>query len=376
MSDYLSDLAARNLGTAEVVQPRLASRFEPAMPGGALVSAPPVFDATDELDGLAESSPETMTAPETREQRYEPVRADQRPSVVSHPARLVVDEMEPQSSSLPPAPNAQSTAPATSVTPTIQPATKSRRSESVTPMEARPEAVWRPAHSTAEAAASAQPSGQAGAPVFQSDAPAQTPVHTPSRPTEHGFDEQIRAAVDAALALQRARSNDGAAQLDRKRTSSVIGMLSNHDVSAIDERTRWSIEGVLARQHNGKGAEEPATTSRSVQNETIAEHPASRPNASRAESTTAIKPAVLARAIAQPQIASALAVLPGSPARTPVDTLHAQPELQSPPTIQVTIGRIEVRATPAPTATTTGKSRQAPVVSLDDYLRQRNRGGQ
>lgn len=44
------------------------------------------------------------------------------------------------------------------------------------------------------------------------------------------------------------------------------------------------------------------------------------------------------------------------------------------PTIQVTIGRIEVRATPA--ALPARKERSAPqVMSLDDYLRQRSQGG-
>jgi hypothetical protein len=45
------------------------------------------------------------------------------------------------------------------------------------------------------------------------------------------------------------------------------------------------------------------------------------------------------------------------------------------PTIQVTIGRIEVRATPA-AAPPARKERSAPqVMSLDDYLHQRNQGG-
>jgi hypothetical protein len=50
----------------------------------------------------------------------------------------------------------------------------------------------------------------------------------------------------------------------------------------------------------------------------------------------------------------------------------ATPEL--PPTIQVTIGRIEVRATPAPAAPPASR-RAAPIMSLDEYLRQRSQGG-
>lgn len=46
----------------------------------------------------------------------------------------------------------------------------------------------------------------------------------------------------------------------------------------------------------------------------------------------------------------------------------------APPTIQVTIGRIEVRAAPAPPAARPAPA-AGPALSLDDYLRQRNRGG-
>lgn len=44
------------------------------------------------------------------------------------------------------------------------------------------------------------------------------------------------------------------------------------------------------------------------------------------------------------------------------------------PTIQVTIGRVEIRATVAPTPPTRKISTQSPVMSLDEYLRQRNGG--
>jgi hypothetical protein len=43
--------------------------------------------------------------------------------------------------------------------------------------------------------------------------------------------------------------------------------------------------------------------------------------------------------------------------------------------INVTIGRVEVRATPPPTATSRSNNQKPPVMSLDDYLRQRSGGG-
>ena len=45
------------------------------------------------------------------------------------------------------------------------------------------------------------------------------------------------------------------------------------------------------------------------------------------------------------------------------------------PTIQVTIGRVEVRATPAPASQSRPKTAAKPAMSLEDYLRQRRSGG-
>jgi hypothetical protein len=59
---------------------------------------------------------------------------------------------------------------------------------------------------------------------------------------------------------------------------------------------------------------------------------------------------------------------PVAPARTQALAPEAGP------TIHVTIGRVEVRATPAPAARKRTRSRP-PVMSLDDYLRQRSGGG-
>lgn len=45
------------------------------------------------------------------------------------------------------------------------------------------------------------------------------------------------------------------------------------------------------------------------------------------------------------------------------------------PTIQVTIGRIEVRATPPPTQRTQPRRSEQPVMSLDEYLNERDKSG-
>ncbi len=79
--------------------------------------------------------------------------------------------------------------------------------------------------------------------------------------------------------------------------------------------------------------------------------------------------------------------LVGVPASNPLSTAdfwqtqqtqQPQPEMKSPePDIQVTIGRVEVRAVTAPptSAHTHQQSDRPPAMSLDEYLRQQERGG-
>jgi hypothetical protein len=57
----------------------------------------------------------------------------------------------------------------------------------------------------------------------------------------------------------------------------------------------------------------------------------------------------------------------------PRATLRETP--QQAPTIRVTIGRIDVRAVTAPAEPARETVRPQPRLSLDDYLKQRNRGG-
>jgi hypothetical protein len=61
----------------------------------------------------------------------------------------------------------------------------------------------------------------------------------------------------------------------------------------------------------------------------------------------------------------------------PVAGVHmaGQPLGEPPPPVVVTIGRIEVRAGPPPAASPPPKPSAAPAMSLDEYLRRRERGG-
>ncbi|MUL34939.1 hypothetical protein [Gloeocapsopsis dulcis] len=147
--------------------------------------------------------------------------------------------------------------------------------------------------------------------------------------------------------------------------------------SAIEKQTRpLLVES--ATQHNAieqvvsleQSIAQPVTSNESVV-ATATEATATKsqpilkpPEQSLIEST---KPLVaLEKIIVQPQVMPYVEpVVPVEPTATPAPT----------PTIQVTIGRIEIRAMP-PAASSSQKQRNAPpVMSLDEYLRQRNQGG-
>lgn len=380
MSDYVGELTARSLGTAEVVQPRLASRFEPAMHGGALDSALRVWSAADGPDGLAEFPPGAVALPGMREQPFAPVGIPERPSVAPGPARLSTSELEAQPSHPRRSASAQRAGPETMVTPVNQFVTKLGRFEPADPPEGHPEGIRRPAQPPNGAAASAESPDTVSPQVSQSGLPAQTPVHLPSGQVEPRLGERMKTAVDDALTPQRARRDDDSSkQADRNRAQSGVGRLPNQDARDLDERIRSTIDDVLARQRNGKGAGDatPVARHRGAQVDNQEERSAkSHTTPTREGSPPDVQPTVLTQVITQPHVTIASPVLPGSPARTTAGKGDPRQEPQPPPTIQVTIGRIEVRAISAPASAATSKPRQTPAMSLDDYLRQRNRGGQ
>lgn len=64
---------------------------------------------------------------------------------------------------------------------------------------------------------------------------------------------------------------------------------------------------------------------------------------------------------------------PGAPVRAPAQTIFDNAETRPGPTVQVTIGRIEIRATQSQ-GKAAAKPHAAAAMNLDDYLKQRNGG--
>ena len=78
------------------------------------------------------------------------------------------------------------------------------------------------------------------------------------------------------------------------------------------------------------------------------------------------------KVFARPQVIQR--VEPATP--PPLPPVPARPQSEPAPSIRVTIGRIEVRAAMPPERPTSRLKAQAPTLSLDEYLKQRNGGRQ
>lgn len=114
---------------------------------------------------------------------------------------------------------------------------------------------------------------------------------------------------------------------------------------------------------------------RAVSTEVVVARPMETPAAATIERAPA--PVVHEQAPAPPPGAALrpqIAVMP--PARSPRPLAHRLEETaMTQPTIHVTIGRVEVRATPPPAPSQKKGPSKPAVMSLDEYLRQRNGGG-
>jgi hypothetical protein len=304
MSDYLTNLIVRSMGSAPVVKPRLPSLFEPPMPYA--VSLAESYPAEDHA--VSETAPQDVL---------------DRPEVASAPSERPISIRKSQTernvkSELPPPPLAQ------------------------------------PFHAREPSGANVHPLSDDGPParpfleILQErdlPAPAQSPPLSPSFETLSNSNRPTRRAVFAGV--PDAVPENFASPLyqsTQQQPSVMIEVRKSGESNSQLERTR------LARQ-----LREPVESQvRRLSGET--EPPESeRPVAFTQKATEATEPLKI------PRLEFARH-FPPVPSVSP-------PE----PTIQVTIGRVEVRA--ASTQPATPKQRApSPVMTLHDYLRSK-RGG-
>ena len=339
MGDHLSNLVARSLNPAEVVQPRPVSLFEPlpaggwpalvhpsglGVVGGESVSGETVSDTPPTTRPAAPPSPVTGLRPSPAPGRQQPDRLPdilgwrsgraRDPSPPPSPVAAQPDERGPQSSVSRAGPDvAQSTsvfsAPQGAILPPVQQASQAGKSRPAPP----------PAHPEPGAVQPVPP-------------PATVSGGTDARAPRSVIEERRRPALEPVI---------------REAVTGGAGSPAPPPGAA-----RATTEGPPPRtgaEQESRGALEPTC-------------PRPEPPPLPVTSTPVV---------ARPRVTTARHVEPAAPTSTgPPAT--PQPE----PTIHVTIGRVEVRAiTPVPRVPRRQPAKTGPALSLHDYLKQRSEGG-
>jgi hypothetical protein len=340
MADFLTNLVAKNLNPAPAVMPRPLSLFERppradspwATPlpkleadGGTPPAGKPSLAPARPLGRVAQAPPGTPE-PEQAAPPLDALPTRRRLPPASRRAARPAAPPAPDVPAEPGAPAREVPAPASlpvprpsrpaspAVEPTPPPAPVIRRSRSAHPAVEPPPPPAPDRPSAARQPRSARPAVEPGAGV------AAGPAVTPSRPERRGkAGDGAPAPAPAAAQVQEPRPPGG----DRAAPTPA-----------------------------------PRTPRPERRTEVEAPHPAPPPGRP--------TPAPL---VVQPQVI---------PARHPEPAVHtagpATRPAEATPTIQVSIGRIEVRAVPPPPASAKPRAGPAPM-TLEEYLRQRNGGG-
>jgi hypothetical protein len=316
MSDYLANLAARSLAPERSVQPRLASRFEPVAEAPPLwaeppPAAPPVFAERVE-EGVA-ARPLPPRAPASRSRRSAPPGAIE-PSSEERPAPEPVRRQRARASR-----------------PLETPEPPEIRSALEERPHPRPLSHLPPALSPGEGRKAKE------TPLLQVDSPEFPPSPGGGRVGDGrgaGGEESLRPALQPRLSPPLPRHSRAFATEDR-------------EIQDASPRARQA--GTVA----------PAAR--------LEEPP--RPAAPPPQTAPPPRPAPPARVVLEPRVT----VAPAAPPPALPAPLRAA---EAPaPTIQVTIGRIEVRATPPPAQPSRPRPSAPSALSLEEYLRRRSKGG-
>ena len=390
MSDYLNNLLARELGRLESVEPRRPSRFEPPAASATFPVAAGRFgdDAPEPARPFRTGMTET-SATETFADSPGPSPTDFSPSPSQHSDAR-------HSSSEPRTPRSFEPEAGPHTRPPSSPF-ESRPSETLSLSESTHE---RPSHLDAEASDSRSPTPK----LEPSPAPARTPPTKGTQTTANGRDAHVSSNVSpltddaTSSTADRARSSKnppsrfspfgletdvaGSAQPPRAappRETLHVPVLDAREVSG---------RPALARESDARATHQAETTGpRPSENTVRAESKAasaaaeqSRTNArlerlegSDGESlegrrarrqASQVEPRVTRRAESR------------EAARRQRQSADARAEGASAPTVNVTIGRIEIRASaPAPRTRARREPSGGAPMSLEDYLRRRGGGG-
>ena len=362
MSDFLKSLVARQLGETASVRPRLAGRYEPPPDAFAPEARPRASEFEEPDADSLELFPEVETRPA-------PARDDATPSAFNEDARVRPREADEAS--------------------TRVVFVREERGESQ-PASSSEQRSARTSERTHEAASSpdAANSRLQSRAREEGDAPVRPKSVVPSL-----GEESARASVES-MRDARPRAESGVDEREPERPSPPTRGPSSSTTRARtrDERraptqleprepSRREAEAARSSSSNVRPAQSPTSTQREVRDVRRASDADSslvRTESARTRESTRSRDEASesdARRRAQPfgQESGALEPPPVRRAarlRTARDASRMQSE--SAPTINVTIGRVEVRATHAPQAPPRRTENAAPRMSLDEYLRRRN----
>ena len=355
MNDYLGKLVSRSISPPTIVRPRLLSLFEPPRTNRGPLTPLEIEPVPSDAEQATERSPSAARGPQSQspwssapnlqdaEQSAAPLKRIQ-PENVKQAARRDMDAVASARSQ---APAAGPAAPAP------------LRNDSLPPL-ARLEAyldsvVEKSPAESAHTLASPFPAGIeiiAPAPVPQANGPvaplvAQAPVISLTEVTEKRRTEKAHPRV--------LHGDDGSAKRSRRD----------------NQETKPSLEpGIRVRTITESKAPEAASSSRADSDGIDGEPTSARRIWPKPPSATQIA------AERQPKLLPAMPIVPASIIASP-HILPPQPQREDAreqPSINVTIGRVEVRVAP-PAARSRPQPAQARVMSLDEYLRQRTSGG-
>jgi hypothetical protein len=322
MSDFLSNLVSRHLGAAPVIRPRLPSLFEPSVPFlGSFAETAPRAD---------ESRREASVEPALEKRKWEPREA------ADNPVPIRRDETKGFVSP-------QLPVPVRAAEPAHEPVIRSKESVSVPAPYMAPR----------ETVVTVQPAALAG----NSAAYAEKPIQ-PSMPvSEPSSKSLLRGRGPTDIEVPRTT--------ERKVPPAVEGAppaLRKNIAAGVDRPAERRAETKIEASE-GAAIESAGTRV-----------PVPQPFRETAESRLTLPSAEPVQARRSPPPAAA-PIEPAAPTRFEF-ARHVPPARQTPPpepTIQVTIGRIEVRAVSSQ-GTPKKERSESPVMSLNEYLRSK-RGG-
>jgi hypothetical protein len=366
MSDFLSNLAARSMGTLETIRPRVPSRYEPVRRAdGVLAGRAPAKEESFEGDTEIEGAGDFQIPADSELKTTRGIEAD---SSSTRARRSVADagktrvEADEHRSEIE-ASEARTVSPV-GIEPRIAPRHEAgeARTQSETAQQSRRAERSRPARQSPGVGEMRPDDGS-------------TPSSTPLPDLGRVVAPSVRIP---AIREQRNAQPDRAVPAASMKSETEPSTLSSRAIGASAERSeiptvkpppRQSIPRVLEPSHTF-GVFEDAPRNESVSATARREWPGD----------AALMPEVKTRPMSGDEAAAfappserAAAERPVAPNRQPaLKALAAAQATQSEPSVQVTIGRVEVRAVfPAQPVKRSPPPRFRPSVTLDEYL---NRG--